>query len=437
MINKLKNLKSNAEFMKYFNNTSWLFFDKLFKMGIGFFIIIYLTRYLGPERFGLLSYSQSFVSIFMAFASLGLGSVVIRELVKYPEKRDILLGTAFYLTLFTSLLSIVLIFGFNSFVFEDDKSNILTLIIAFTIIFQNLNMIIDNYFQYKVLSKYVVYCSTAGFISSSILKFILIYIEADLVYFAYALLYDSVILSLGFIYIYKKQNLSIIKWKFNLTIAKEFMRVAWPLVLVAVSAFIYTRIDQIMIKHMIGDEAVGNYAAAIRVSELFYFIPGIIVTSLFPKLVELKKENEERYLNLLEKMYRLVVWVAIPISVGIYSFSDIIVSILYGSQYSQASGILAILSWGIIFASIGAVFVKILYVEHYEKKYLYKSIFGVFINIILNYYLIQIYGVNGAAIATIITMFCINYVYDIFDKDIRKFYYLKFICFIPISIKKG
>ena len=430
MISKIKKLKSNNEFMKYFNNTSWLFFDKIFKMGVGFFVIIYLTRYLGPERFGLLSYSQSFVSIFMAFASLGLSSVVIRELIKFPEKRDVLLGTAFYLTLFTSLLSIVFIIGFNTFLFEDDKSNILTIIIAFTIIFQNLNMIIDNYFQYKVLSKYVVYVTTIGFISSSILKIILIYFEADLIYFAYALLFDSVVLSFGFIYIYLKQDLSIVKWRFDLNIAKEFLRVAWPLILVAVSAFIYTRIDQIMIKHMVGDEAVGNYAAAIRVSELFYFIPGIIVTSLFPKLVELKKENEERYLDLLEKMYRLVVWISIPIAIGIYIFSDMIVDILYGSQYSQASGILAILAWGIIFASISAVFVKILYVEHYEKKYLYKNIFGVILNTLLNYLLIGLYGVNGAAVATLFTLFSVSYIFDLFDKELRKFYYLKFKCYV-------
>ncbi len=431
MITKLKSLKTHKGLMKYFKNTLWLFFDKIFKMSIGLFVIIYLTRYLGPERFGLLSYSQSFVSIFMAFSSLGLSSVVIRELVKFPEKRDLLLGTTFYLTLFTSLLSITLIFGFNTFLLKDDQSNMLTMIIAFTIIFQNLNMVIDNYFQYKVLSKYVVYCSTIGFIASSIVKVILIYIEADLIYFAYALLFDSIILSFGFIYIYKRQSLSIINWKFDLTIAKNFLTAAWPLVLVAISAFIYTRIDQIMIKDMIGAEVVGHYAAAIRVSELFYFIPGIIVASLFPKLVELKKDNEEKYLNLLEKMYRLVIWIAMPIAITLYFFSDMIIDVLYGNQYYQAGSILAILSWGIIFTSIGAVFVKILYIEHYEKKYLYKSIFGVFINIILNYFLIQRYGANGAAIATLITMFCINYIYDIFDRDIRKFYSLKFKCFIP------
>jgi O-antigen/teichoic acid export membrane protein len=430
VLNKLKNLKSNQEFMKYFNNTSWLFVDKIFKMGVGFFVIIYLTRYLGPERFGILSYSQSFVSIFTAFASLGLGQIVIRELIKYPEKQNILLGTFFYLTFSASILSIVIIFGINYFI-DDDTSKLLIYIISFSVIFQNLNLIIDNYFQYKVLSKYIVYCSTIGFISSSSVKIILIYFEADLIYFAYALLFDSIVLSILFLYIYTKQNLSLIKWKFDKNIANEFLKVAWPLVLVAVSAFIYTRIDQIMIKHMIGDAAAGNYAAAIRVSELFYFIPGIIVGSLYPKLIELKKIDEKKYLLLLEKMYKMVVWIAIPIALGIFIYSDLIVNILYGSQYKTASEILSILSWGIIFASISAVFVKILYIEHYEKKYLYKSLFGVCINIILNYILIQKYGVNGAAIATILTMFCINYIYDILDNDIRKFYYLKFKCFIP------
>jgi len=425
MLNRLKSLKNNQEFMKYFTNTSWLFFDKIFKMGVGFFLIIYLTRYLGPEKFGILSYSQSFVSIFMAFASLGISQVLIRDLVKYKDKKYKLLGSAFFLTFTVSTLSILMIFLFEVLSTDQTITKNIILILSFTIIFQNFNMLIDSYFQHKVLSKKIVYVNSISFIVSSSIKFYLIYIKAKLIYFGWALLFDMILLSILFLYIYSKENESIKLWKVDFKIVRKYLKVAMPLTMVAVSAFIYTRIDQIMIKYMLDNEAVGNYAAAIRVSELFYFIPGIIVTSLFPKLVEVRKENKERYLKLLEKTYRLVVWIAIPIALFLFSFSDFIVSILYGDKFIQASEILKILSFSIIFAAVSAVFVKMLYIEHWEKKYMYKSIFGVIVNIILNYILISLYGANGAAIATLITIFSINYIYDLFDVELREYYLIK------------
>ena len=367
----------------------------------------------------------------MAFTGLGLGAILVRELMVYPEKINILMGTVFYLTLFSSLIAITMIFGLSGFIIDKDESTIIILIISFTIIFQNLNMVIDHYFQYKVLSKYMVYWSTISLFISSVIKLLLIFLETELVYFAYALVFDSIIISIGFVYMYRSQNLSILNWKFELDTAKKLLKVSYPLIMVGVFSVIYTRIDQIMIKHMMGNEAVGNYAAAIRVSELFYFIPGIIVTSIFPKLVELNKNNREEYFSLLEKIYRLVVWASIPVAVFMHVFSDLIIGVLYGEQYILASNVLGILSWGVVFASIGAVSVKILYIEHYEKKYLYKSIFGVLVNVTLNYFLMTRYGINGAAIATLVTMFSVIYIYDLFDTELRVFYYLKIKCFIP------
>ena len=428
----MKNFQLSNEFLRYFHNTSWMFFDKVFKMILGFFVIIYLTRYLGPDRFGLLAYSQSIVSIFMAISTLGLanGGVLLKELVGNSKKKDLLLGTVFYLTMAASLLMISIVFGVLVFL-PDDQSNILILIISFSIFFQNISIIIIDYFQLKVLSKYVTYCSSIGFIFSSILKVSLIYFELELIFFAYALLFDSIILSIGLVYFYKRQGLSISKWKFDPVIAKKFLKAAVPLTLITISAFVYTRIDQIMIKHMLDNEAVGNYAAAITVSELFYFIPAIILSSVFPKIVEVRSSNKDRYMDLLENMYRLVLWIALPIAAGMYFFSDLIVSILFGSQYTQASEILAILSWSIVFSSVSAVFIKILYIEGFEKKYLYKYLFGVIINTVLNYFLIKEYGVRGAAMATLITLFAVSYIFDLFDKELRKFYYLKFISWVP------
>jgi O-antigen/teichoic acid export membrane protein len=253
----------------------------------------------------------------------------------------------------------------------------------------------------------------------------------ELIYFAYALVLDSIIISFGYFYIYKLQKLSFLSWKFDKKIALMLLKLSLPLVLVALTAYIYTRTDQVMIKHMLGNKAVGHYAAAIRVSELFFFIPGIIASSLFPKILSLKKVNTPQYLRLLEGLYRGVVWFSIIIALFLSFFSNEIVNALYGREFMESAEILRVLSFTIIFASINAVFVKILYAENYEKKYVYKNTLGVIVNICLNYFLIISYGAVGAAYATLITFFIVNYVYDLLDKDLRRYYYLKLVCFIP------
>ncbi len=416
--------------MKYFKNTSWLFFERMFKMGMGFVIIILLTRYLGPKNFGLLSYSQSLVGLFVAFATLGIDVILVRELTKDKEANDKLLGTAIVLKFIASIVAIAVIFLINTMI-EDKEAVLLTNIIAFILLFQSINTI-DTYFQANVLSKFSVIAKIVAFIISSIVKLVLIFYEAELIWFAYALVFDSIIIAMGYLCIYVKQKKSLISLRYDNQTAIYFLKRGWPLILVAMAAFIYTRTDQIMIKHLVGNEAVGNYAAAIRISELFYFIPLLITQSIFPKIIEVKLKSEKEYFNLLEKLYKLLVWTVMPISLGLFLFSDSIVSILYGEKYIEASAILNILAFAIVFNAVGSITTKILYAEHYEKKYLYRSIFGVFVNIGFNFWLINLYGATGAALSTLITLFIIYYIYDIFDKDLHKFYYMKWKCFIPI-----
>ena len=84
-------------FRKYFANTTWLLGERVLRMVVSLFVGIYVARYLGPERFGLLSYTLSFVWLFSSLASFGLDDILVRELVQSPEKRNNLLGTVFWL----------------------------------------------------------------------------------------------------------------------------------------------------------------------------------------------------------------------------------------------------------------------------------------------------------------------------------------------------
>ena len=436
MIAKLKSLQNHQGFMKYFKNTSWLFSENILKMGVGFFVIIALSRYLGPENFGVLSYAQSFVAAFVAFSTLGLEVVLVRELTKNKDKTDIILGTAFVLKIIASLFALVLVIVINLFI-EDKTATLMTNIIATILIFQSVNLGFDTFFQAHVISKYSVIAKTTVYLIGAVTKLLLIYFDADLIYFAYVLVFDSLGVFIGYLYIYKLQKRSVLTFRFDKKLAVDLLKSGWPMMLVAMAVFFYTKIDQIMIKHLLDNEAVGYYAAAVRVSELFYFIPLLITQSVFPKIVQEKEtNNREQYFKLLLNLYKIVFWVSLPIVMGVLFFNEIIISILYGESFAKSAQILSVLTFALILVSIGSVSTKILYVEHYEKKYLKRSIFGVFVNVGLNFLLIPVYGAVGAAFATLATLFMIHYIYDIFDKDLWKFYHLKIKCFIPkINLK--
>ncbi len=424
MIKKLKSLKNHQGFMKYFRNTSWLFGEKILRMVIGLFVGIWVARYLGPEQFGLFSYAQSFVGLFTAIATLGLDGIVVRELVKNPEKESMLIGTAFFLKLFGAF-GVLVILGFAiGFTSNDNLTNMLIFIIASATIFQSFN-VIDFYFQSKVLSKYVVFANVISLFISSIVKIGLILSNAPLIAFAWVILFDSFVLALGFIYFYFRNNLSVKSWKFDKITALELLRDSWPLILSSIVISIYMKIDQVMIKEMLDSEAVGQYAAAVRLSEAWYFIPMVIASSLFPAIINAKKKSEELYYARLQKLYDLMVWLAIAIALPMTFLSDWIVNLLFGSEYSQAGAVLMIHIWAGIFVFLSVASGKFIVNENLTKQALYRNLIGSIINIILNINFINVYGIVGAAWSTLISYMFAGFLYDLFNQQLKKTFYLK------------
>ena len=139
MIDKLKSLRYHDGFMKYFKNTSWLFGEKILRMITALFIGVWVTRYLGPEKFGLLSYAQSFVALFSPFAALGLDGIVSRELIKRESNSDIILGTSFWLKLFGAIISILIIYSSLKITSNYNETKSLVFIIASANLFQSFN----------------------------------------------------------------------------------------------------------------------------------------------------------------------------------------------------------------------------------------------------------------------------------------------------------
>ena len=114
-----------------------------------------------------------------------------------------------------------------------------------------------------------------------------------------------------------------------------------------------------------------------------------------------------------------MVWMAIFIALPISLFSEEIILLFFKKEYINAAEVLSIHVWTGVFVFLGTAFGKFLIVEGYTNKVLFKTVLGATINFIINYFLIPIYGIRGAAIATFISQFSANYLYDFFDKDLR------------------
>lgn len=408
-----------------------MFGEKVLHITAELFVGIYVARFLGPEQFGIYSYALAFVALFGAIAKLGLDSIVVRDLVNHPQARELYLGTAFWLKLIGAFLTLGLLTIAVQFTDNDATTNLFIVIVASGMIFQSLE-VVDFYFQSKVLAKYVSIAKLVQLGLSSVLKLYFIYIQADLFWFVLVSLLDQITLALSLAYAYWRQKIGSFFRCFDLVTAKSMLTNSWPLILAGIAVTLYMRIDQVMIKEMLGEREVGLYSAAARLSEAWYFVPVMLTASLFPAIVRGKRISQEVYHSRLQRLCTLLTWLAIAVALPMTFIADWLVSLLYGLNYQAAGSVLAIHIWGAVFVFLGVASGGFFTLENCTKKTFYRTACGALSNVLLNLALIPRYGINGAAIATVLSQFMANYLYDSFDRSTRDLFVIKIRALFPI-----
>ena len=214
---------------------------------------------------------------------------------------------------------------------------------------------------------------------------------------------EYAVLATGLIIVYHYNKLSIFNWKYSKKFASSLLKDSWPLALSGIVVMVYMRIDQIMIKNMISEEAVGYYSAAVRICEAWYFIPVTLCSSIFPAIVNAKNISEEFYNNRMQKLYDLLTWLAIGIAIPVTIFSNQIIQILFGSDFSSAAPVLTIYIWAGVAVFLGVASSQYLINENLTKLFFYRTSVGMILNVVLNFIFIPLYGIIGSAVATLIS----------------------------------
>lgn len=389
--------------LRIVDNIGWLFFDKMLRMGVGLIVGVWVARYLGPQQLGLLDFAAAFTSMFAALAGLGLQGIVVRDLVRSPQRAAETLGSAAALLFAGGVLSYGLLMVSIWFLRPDDSlSTGIVAILGSMTLFKASEVVIYR-LEAQVQSKYAVWIQNGVFLTVAAIKVVMIVQQATLMAFAWITMAEALVVALLLASMIGLRDQRLWPLRFQVERAGELLKDSWPLMLAGIAVTLYMKIDQIMLGEMIGNEAVGVYGAATRISEVWYFIPLTIVASLFPSILELKDRDSARYHARLQRLYDLMVWLSLLIAVPMTFLSTRFVTLLYGEAYADAGLVLAIHIWASVFVFLGVASSRWLVAENLQLLSLQRTALGAVTNVALNYVLIPDHGPAGAAAATVIS----------------------------------
>ena len=429
----LSEIERHPSLRKILTNIGWLFLGKILRLSMGLFVGVWLARYLGPEQFGQFSYAIAFVSLFAGIATLGLNSIVVRDIVRVPDEAPITLGTAFLLQLISSLIAITLIIStINWLRPETTLTKSMVVILGFSLLFKA-SEVIKYWFESQVQSKYTVWAENIVYMLVILVKIGMILLQAPLIAFLWLALLEAILIAIALFAVYTKQKGNLRLWTVRIKRAKSLIKDSWPLVLSGIAIMIYMRMDQVMLGEMVGNEAVGFYSAALRISEVWYMIPIVIVASVFPAITKTKEKSESEYILILQKLYDLMVIFSFSIALPISIASPWIIRFLFGENYLEASTILSVHVWTLIFVFLGVASGKWYLLENLQIHAFYRAISGGIANVILNLMLIPKFGGVGAAFATLVSQITATYLFDLFNEKTRQSFYMKTASLIPFN----
>ena len=397
------------------HNSGWLLFDKLVRLMLGLLVGAWVARYLGPAQYGELAYALAYIAFFQTVSTLGLDSIVVRDLVIHPEREAQILGTAFTLRFACGIFSwLVAVLGMAVISGWSDRSVLLVLLAGGSLVFQAADTV-DLWFQSRSQSRRTVVAKLAAYLLSGGVKVALIVAEAPLAAFAAVLAFEAMSAALGLFFSYRRFRCSQ-PWRLVWVQGRQLLDESWPFILSGLSIMAYIRIDQIMIKEMLGERALGIYAVILPLSTFWQIIPTTFSVSLAPFIAKQRLAGEAQYRKTIVLVFRAFFYLGVFVALSTYFVSGWLVPLLFGTQYSEAVEILNVHVISNVFCFMGIAHNLWLVNERHFAVRLYGTVLAGISAVGINFLTLPWLGLIGASLAAIVAQalaaFLINVLLD-------------------------
>lgn len=396
----MKNIKANMRGPVVLNIV-WLSIDKVLKLVIGLVVGIWVARYLGPLQWGKLNYISAFVTILIALAKLGMDGFLTKEILLHPDSKNETLGTSFFIRVVIIPILLLSVLGYFYIENLEQEYYWLFAFLSLNVVIVPLDLI-DLEFQSRLQSKFTIVSKNIAYVLGAVVRLYLILTQQSILWFAAAMGFEAVLSYIFLLFVYQKND-NILKWKFSKSLSMRLLNDGWPFVLASLAVILYVRLDQIMIANMVGEEELGLFSSATKISDIFVFLPIAVSGSFFPSLVSAKKMGEEDFIHKIQVLINWMMRISLFLALVITLFSHQIIQALFGYEFIAAGSILSVHIWALVPMFLGVATSQYLVVENLQRFSLYRTLLGLGTNVLLNIFLIPKYGALGAAFATTIS----------------------------------
>ncbi|MFH1590456.1 MAG: flippase [archaeon] len=398
-------------------NVSVSFIANILDRVIGFVIILLIARFLGDEGLGVYSFAFAFVELFSLFIDFGSDTLTHKEVARKHSAAKDMIGAIVSMRVVLGTLFIVVLPVIVFLVTRDDTAKVWIVLLA------GLALLFDR-LKYSFTAVFVAFekVELMAVVDLSERVLALVLGVALMPFFGivglltgFALSYLIALLIAFFI---TERRFVRFAWNFRI---KEWLAIisrGWPYWFSILFAFIYFRLDTIMLSYFDSFEVVGWYNAAYSLVFALSFIPQAVVIGTFPVMSRYHQEGKSRKLleNLYRRSFRYLLIIALPVGIGATMLASRILDFIYGDQFANAAVALQILIWAEVFVFLNYMMGFLMNSTDNQKKFTFITGSCAVLNIVLNFILIPIYSYVGAAIATVVTYFINFLLLDFFNR---------------------
>jgi O-antigen/teichoic acid export membrane protein len=387
-------------------NTFTLFFNRILISAVNFLVGIIVIRHLGADRFGMYSVVFAFLSFFSVFTvGSGVDQILVREVSRGGTEVEVRrkTSTAIALRLLLGMAGVLIAFLVSRTLYGTTAVSMYIMVSAFSLAFSfhesNSPFIVGYNTRLQLFVPQIV--MTVVTITFATFKLFLVYwSRADVLSFILADAAVPVVVSIAYWILYRKTGgHPIHRSDISMREAKYLIRESAPLLVSSLFMMVYLRIDQILISKWLGSEALGNYSVAVRIAEVFNFVPMYLAVSLLP--VFTKTLGDRNSDELYEVCFRFLNLFIFPVILFFTLFSSEFLYILFHGQFPEAASALQVLIWSEFFVFAGVIHSTVILANGLQRYYILFFALQAVLNLLLNWLLIHRMSIVGAAWASV------------------------------------